>query len=112
MGTGAAVEFITWVNDMDLGDPEEALRDPSSFKVPERGDRAYALLSAVAAAVAANPTIPRWNAGWEIAAQAGAQAPDIAAVAARVLARCRPEGAATPEAATLFAPLLYDVGWL
>jgi MoxR-like ATPase len=112
IGIGAAIEFLTWVNDMDLGDPEDALRDSASFELPERGDRAYATLAAVAAAVAADPTIPRWNAGWEVVAKAGGQAPDIAAVAARVLARCRPNGAATPKGAELFAPLLHDVGWL
>jgi hypothetical protein len=36
----------------------------------------------------------------------------VAAVAARVLARCRPEGAALPEQIRLFAPVLRDAGLL
>jgi hypothetical protein len=39
-------------------------------------------------------------------------APDVAAVAARVLARCRPEGAALPAEIRLFAPVLRDAGLL
>ena len=77
---------------MDLGDPEAALEDPASFVLPERGDRVYAALSAVAAAVAANPTPERWVAGWKVLARAGETTADVAAMAARVLARCRPDG--------------------
>jgi hypothetical protein len=112
VGTGAGVEFLTWINEMDLGDPEEALRDPMSFQLPERGDRAYAALSAVAAAVAARPTPERWVAGWKVLAKAGKRAPDIAAMAARVLARCRPDGTRPPDEVKLFAPLLKDAGLL
>ena len=113
VGTGAAVEFLTWASEMDLGDPEEALRDPASVDLTdERGDRAYAIMAAIAAAVAANPTVERWTAGMEILIRAGGHAPDIAAVAARVLAKCRPDGAATPQGAERFIPLMRDVGWL
>src|SRR5919108_103437 len=56
VGDGAGIEFLHWVTEMDLGDPEVALEDPSAFVLPTRGDRAYAALSAVAAAVAANAT--------------------------------------------------------
>jgi AAA domain (dynein-related subfamily) len=112
VGTGAAVEFLTWVSEMDLGDPEDALQNPTSFELPERGDRAYAALSAIAAAVAVKPTIERWNAAWEIVATSSGHAPDIAAVAARILAGCRPEGAATPRGAERFAPILREAGLL
>jgi hypothetical protein len=60
VGDGAGVEFLAWLIEMDLPDPEEVLADPASFRLPKRGDRAYAALAAVAAAVAA--TRPR-NAG-------------------------------------------------
>jgi hypothetical protein len=80
--------------------------------LPERGDRAYAALSSVAAAVAADPTNGRWERGWQAFGRAAGSAPDVAAAAARTLARCRPEGAAIPAEVKAFAPLLRDAGLL
>lgn len=112
VGDAAGIQLMTWELEMDLPDPEAVLADPTAMVLPDRGDRAYAVLSAVAAAVAANPTIERWNAGWKVLAKAGERAPDVAAVAARVLAQCRPPGAAAPPEVKLFAPLLKDAGLL
>ena len=112
VGEAAGLELLTWESEMDLPDPEAVLADPDSFDLPERADRAYAVLSAVAAVVAANPTIDRWNAGWRVLARGGERSPDVAAVAARVLARCRPDGAPAPPEVKLFAPLLRDAGLL
>ena len=112
VGDAAGLQLLTWQLEMDLPNPEDVLADPEGMELPDRGDRAYAVLSAVAAAVAANPTIERWNAGWKVLARAGERAPDVAAVAARVLAQCRPEGAAAPAEVKLFAPLLRDAGLL
>src|ERR1700735_2347357 len=112
VGDGAGVEFLAWLVEMDLPDPEQVLADPASFLLPERGDRAYAALAAIAAAVAANPTPERWTAGWQVLGLAADAAPDVAAVAARVLAKCRPEGAALPAEIHRFAPLLRAAGLL
>ena len=112
VGDGAGVEFLAWLVEMDLPDPEQVLADPASFRLPERGDRAYAALAAIAAAVAADPTPDRWTAGWQVLGLAADAAPDVAAVAARVLARCRPDGAALPAEIHLFAPVLRDAGLL
>lgn len=112
VGDGAGVEFLAWSAEMDLPDPEAVLADPSSFVLPDRGDRAYAALSAVAAAVAARSTPPRWAAGWQVLGRAGERAPDVAAMAARVLARCRPPGAPAPAEAKAFLPLLREAGML
>jgi len=106
LGEAAGIEFLSWLVEMDLPDPEAVLADPASFELPARGDRAYAVLAAVAAAVAASPTPERWAAGWRVLARAGADAPDVAAMAARMLAACRPPGAPAPREAALFAPLL------
>src|SRR5204863_9448895 len=100
------------VLEMDLPNPESVLADPDGFTLPERGDRAYAVLSSVAAAVAANATAERWAAGWRVLARAGETAPDVAAMAARVLARCRPSGASPPQEIKVFLPLLRDAGLL
>src|SRR6202167_5027187 len=112
VGNGAGVEFLAWLLEMDLPDPEEVLADPASFRLPERGDRAYAALAAVAAAVAADPTPERWTAGWQVLRLAADAPPDVAAVAARVLAKCRPEGAPLPAEIHRFAPLLRAAGLL
>jgi hypothetical protein len=112
VGEGAGIEFLQWLTEADLPDPEVVLADPDAFVLPERGDRAYAALAAVAAAVAGEPTVERWQAGWKVLGRAGESAPDIAAVAARILARCRPAGADAPPEASLFAPVLRQAGLL
>jgi hypothetical protein len=112
VGDGAGVEFLAWVAEMDLPDPEVVLADPDGFSLPERGDRAYAVLSSVAGAVAAEPTVERWGAGWRVVVRAAEAAPDVAAMAARVLAACRPPGAAPPAEIKVFLPLLRDAGML
>jgi hypothetical protein len=112
VGDGAGIEFLAWLVEMDLPDPEEVLADPASFRLPERGDRAYAALASIAAAVAAAPTPQRWTAGWQVLGGCAATAPDVAATAARVLARCRPDGTALPAEIKLFAPVLRDAGLL
>src|SRR5215475_7911281 len=101
IGDGAGVEFLAWLVEMDLPDPEQ-----------ERADPAYAALAAIAAAVAADPTPARWTAGWQVLGLAADTAPDVAAVAARVLAKCRPDGTALPAEINMFAPVLRDAGLL
>jgi hypothetical protein len=110
VGDGAGLEFLTWRREMDLPDPEVVLTDPSAFQLPGRGDRAYAALCAVAAAVASSPTPERWAAGWKVLGAAGETRPDVAAMAARILARCRPPAARPPPEIKLFLPLLHDAG--
>ncbi len=112
IGAGPGIEFLSWLEELDLPDPEMVLADPDRFELPERGDRAYAVLTSVAAAVAADPTVERWAAGWKVMGRAGETAPDVAAMAARILARCRPEGAAAPAEAAAFLPLLREAGLL
>jgi AAA domain (dynein-related subfamily) len=112
VGPGPGVEYLTWLAEADLPDPEAVLADPDSFALPERGDRAYAALGSVAAAVAADPSGDRWQRGWRAFGRAAGSHPDVAAAAARTLARCRPPGAAIPDEVKSFAPLLRDAGLL
>ncbi|HET9443853.1 MAG TPA: MoxR family ATPase [Acidimicrobiales bacterium] len=109
VGDAAGLQLLTWQMEMDLPNPEDLLADPEGTTMPDRGDRAYAALSAVAAAVVSDLTVERWNAGWKVLARAGDH-PDVAAVAARVLARNRPDGAPAPAEAKIFIPLLKDAG--
>ncbi|HEY3941274.1 MAG TPA: MoxR family ATPase [Acidimicrobiales bacterium] len=112
VGPGPGVEFLSWLVESDLPDPEAVLADPDAFVLPARGDRAYAALTSIAAAVAARPTEQRWAAGWVVFGKAADAVPDVAAVAARTLARCRPPGAAVPPQVYAFASLLEDAGVL
>jgi hypothetical protein len=112
VGSGPGVELLTWLAEADLPDPEAVLADPEGFELPARGDRAFAALSSVAAAVAAQPTPARWRAGWQAFGRAAGSAPDVAAAAAATLARCRPPGEPVPPEATACVPLLRAAGLL
>jgi MoxR-like ATPase len=108
VGHGPGSEFLTWLIEADLPDPELVLADPSSFRLPERGDRAFAALTSIAAVVAAQPTVERWAAAWKVFGAASHKAPDAAATAARALAKCRPAGAPVPPEVAAFGALLRD----
>ena len=88
VGEGAALEFTRWARELDLPDPETLLADPASYRHSNRGDLAYAVLSAVAQAAVGKLTKPRWTAAWQILASAAESGgADVAAAAARSLAR-------------------------
>ena len=111
VGPGAAREFLTYVGELDLPDPEAVLADPKSLKLPERGDRAFAVLTAVVSVVLANNTPGRWNAAWAVLAKATEQGrPDVAASSARLLAQHRPPDTRLPKEVTAFVPLLKVAG--
>ncbi len=112
VGPGPAVEMLSWLLEADLPDPEAVLANPEGFVLPDRGDRAYAALASVAAAVASDPTPDRWARGWAVFGRAGESAPDVAAAAARTLARARPPGAPIPPEVAGFTSLLQDAGLL
>jgi hypothetical protein len=114
VGPGPARELLVWEQEADLPDPEEVLADPSRFRLPERGDRQFAVLSAIAGVVAANPTKQRWEAAFAIVEQAVDRgAPDIAAVAARTLAAHMPDGVeGLPPGVTALAPVMAKAGIL
>jgi MoxR-like ATPase len=114
VGPGAARELLAWRRDADLPDPEDVLADPSRFTLPERGDRQFAVLSALAAAVNARPSKERWEAALEIVQQAVSRgSADVAAVAARSLAQNVPPGVeALPPAVGSLAPVLGRAGLL
>lgn len=114
VGPGVATEFLAWREDLDLPDPEAVLSDPASFRLPDRGDRAYAALAAIVAAVLSNNTPARWEAAWQaIAAAAAKSQPDIAVAAVRSLVTHRPDGAVPPATVlTTMTPVLRTAGLL
>jgi hypothetical protein len=112
VGEGAALEFLAWRRDLDLPDPEVVLADPGGFQLPARGDRAFAVLAAVAAAAVQRLTRERWLAAWEVLARAAEQGgKDVAAAAARALANARRPDLPLPvKQLQEFVPLLKQAG--
>ena len=90
VGEGAGIEFLSWLANMDLPDPEAVLADPDGFELPERSDRAFAVLTAVATVAIAHGDAASWSAAWRVVARVAANAPDVATLAARALAGARP----------------------
>jgi MoxR-like ATPase len=112
VGPGAAAEFLAWREDLRLPDPEEVLADPAAFKLPDRGDRAYAALAALTAAVIADNTAARWESAWTAIAAATADGKaDLAVVAVRSLIAHRPDGAVPPADVLIkMTPVLRTAG--
>ena len=112
VGEGAGIEFLSWFANMDLPDPEEVLADPDGFDLPERSDRAFAVLTAVATVAIAHGDAESWSAAWRVVARVAVEAPDVATLAARSLAGTRPDGAELPTGLLQIAPVLRAAGIL
>jgi len=111
VGDGAAMEYLQWRSQLDLPDPEVVLANPELLKLPRRNDRAFAVLASVVAVVLANNTPERWEQSWGVVQRyldAGKQ--DVAALAARQLARNRPKGAAAVPTIAELLPILEAAG--
>lgn len=107
VGEGAGLAFLAWLDNADLPDPERLLADPESFELPERSDRAFAVLTAVASVVRAKADTASWTAAWRVVAKAAEVAPDVAILVAQSLATARPRGAALPsDVLAVLAPVL------
>jgi len=90
VGAGTITAFMSWRREMDLPDPETLLKNPNRYKHPNRGDRAFAILSSVVTACMKDKTQPRYESAWEImgvAASAGGA--DIAVTHAAILSKGR-----------------------
>jgi hypothetical protein len=111
VGGPAAMEFLSWRKHQDLPDPEVLLANPGMFKMPERGDRAFAILGSVVAAVANKNSPSRWQAACEIlAVAADAGQPDVAAASGRALCRVQPKGTKVPVSLAKLLPVLTQAG--
>jgi hypothetical protein len=112
VGEGNAMEFLNWRRELDLPDPEEILEKPEKIKQywPKRGDRQFAVLSSISAAIIAKNTPARWKKGWVVLNHVAKEAGDICASVARTLAKNRPSGTSAPVEAKVFFPLLQKAG--
>ncbi|NJP93650.1 AAA domain-containing protein [Nonomuraea sp. FMUSA5-5] len=112
VGEGAALEFLSWRDHLDLPDPAAVLANPDAFELPRRGDRAFAVLTSVVAVAVSAGDVERWDAAWRVIAKAARTAPDVATLAARTLAAHRPAGARIPDALLELTPILRAAGLL
>ncbi|MFJ6854368.1 AAA family ATPase [Streptomyces sp. NPDC091271] len=113
VGDGAGIELLSYLEHLDLPDPDRVLADPDAFSLPGRGDRQLAFLIAVVAAVQGDLTRERWEAGWAVLAKAvDAGVPDVAARAAVDLAGMRSLDWPVPPGIDGFLDLLRQSGAL
>lgn len=103
VGVAAGAEFLAYVADLDLPDPEKLLADPTGFTAPARGDRVYAVGASVVAAVQAHNTAERWQALGVLIATISATHADVAVVLGRRWMDLRPADDVVPDAETLAA---------
>ena len=89
-----ALPFLEYREALNLPDPEDILKDPRRFTLPDRVDRAYAICYSLAGAVINHNTPERWEAAMIALGVASRKNTDIPAAAARTLCdrRNRPEG--------------------
>lgn len=115
VGVAAAGEFIAYVAQMDLPDPEDLLNDPESFRAPsDRGNKMYAICASVYSAVANNLTPERWiNCGTILAKIADGGGADIAFSTGQKWTGIRPANAMpTSETVAALGPVLQELGRL
>ena len=111
VGEAAAAEFLAYVDNPDLPDPEVLLEDPDKFAELERTDQQLAALDAVAAAAIEQPQ--RWRDAFKVCiAAANAGAGDIAASVAMRLAKHKPPSQRLPAGYEAFNEILTQAGLL
>ena len=104
IGSAAAREFVTWATNLDLPDPVEFMEHPQSYRWPDRGDKVYALLTAVVLHGLENEA--RWNQAWSVIVKAAEDnMPDLAVMAARQLLTADPKRTSGFKRTVSIAPL-------
>lgn len=112
VGIATGREFLQWFRARDLPDPAAVIADHSIVDwANERPDRLWAVLNGVATLAAQADTQDMWRRAWQpLGACAKAGRADVAAAAARALAKARPQDAKVPAAARQFLPILVAAG--
>ncbi|WP_293024250.1 AAA family ATPase [Mycolicibacterium sp.] len=116
IGGAVAHEYLTWVNNQDLPDPELLLGDPTAISFAGmRADRVFVTLQSVLGAFSRQPTAARWSNAVDVCARAASQAgvdPAVPVVRSLMRPATRPKGAAVPASIKVFAPALALAGLL
>jgi len=87
IGNGPALEFFTYVDKLDLIDPELLLKEPMKHPLPSAEDQLYAVLGSMVVAYRNEQTEARWRAAWVVLGRAAQQykKKDVAAIHALAL---------------------------
>lgn len=114
VGRGAAAEYLTFRDNLDLADPEQVLADPGGTVVPDRADKVFVLAGSTVLAATRAVTPARWSAaGTLLERVADAGHPDVAVTFARPWIRARPPGQELPAGVLRsLVPLLVEAGLL
>jgi hypothetical protein len=101
VGPGAAAEFCSFLDNLDLPDPRSILAEPHSIREhldQRRPDRVMLVLHGVVDTVVRSQDPEMWVTSWEIAEIAATSGfADLAAWAFRPIAMARPQGAPIPQ---------------
>ncbi len=111
IGVGTAGEFLSYIDELDLPNPEDLLAKPENFEPPTRGDKVYAIGASVLAVVKENNTPDRWKAaGRLIAVIAKSNHSDVAVAIGKRWMQIRPSDNVMPDAESLkaLAPILKE----
>jgi len=92
VGLGAGSEFIRWLEEQGLPDPEWLLANPDRLALPRRGDLAIAILSSVFNRVRANRTPDRWEAACDVLEIGYGQCAEVAMAALGSVWKLKPDG--------------------
>ncbi|WP_431240968.1 AAA family ATPase (plasmid) [Mycolicibacterium aichiense] len=116
VGAPVAHEYLTWVSNQDLPDPEDLLIDPTAVDFTGmRADRVFVTLQAVLGAFSRQPSPARWEMAIDVCARAAEQVgvdPAVPVVRALMRPDIRPDGSAVPLSIKVFAPSLALAGLL
>lgn len=114
IGLSTGHEFLTWIRQQDLPDPETLLDDPDGFSFEGmRPDRVHMILQSLVARVSSTPSPERWTTAVVLCAKAAEQSSlDAAVPAVRSLIRpeIRPPGSSVPAQISIFAAPLALAG--
>lgn len=92
IGDGAANQFLQYVAELDLPDPEDLLTRPDSLKLPVRFDITRTIIASVIGAVQSNSTPARWEQARDVLEVAFDQRPEAAMAAEGKLFKIKPQG--------------------
>ena len=110
VGHAVALEFVNFMKNADLPDPEFLLKNPDKFEIPKkRGDITFAVLSSLHTAISTKNDAARYAAIWKILGMVSkAGLTDIAICWAKPLASMMPKGAVPPKEALEFTTIMKE----
>lgn len=110
VGHAVALEFVNFLKNLDLPDPEFLLKNPDKFEIPKkRGDITFAILSSIHSAISQKNDANRYAAAWKILGMTSkAGLTDIAICWAKPLSSMMPKGSVPPKEVLEFTTIMKE----